>query len=181
MPKRSPAYLNLSLKNIKGEMWKDLPGFSDYYQMSNYGRAKALERWLERASIKGDLLLMERILKQTIKRNLNPYTKKYNAQLSVSLCKDARKTAISPGRMVYYLFVEKFNINDSKLTVIAKDGDKLNMYYRNLMLTSKSVVEKKHIENTKKESHLKQYRNTTMMGTGSKHTRRLKKLPQKPE
>ena len=69
-------YQNLSLKDIKGEQWEDIPGFEDYYQVSNYGRFKGLDRWIERKSIKGDLHLPEQILKQTKSKAFNPYTKR---------------------------------------------------------------------------------------------------------
>jgi len=36
-------YQNLSLKSIKGERWKDIPGLEDYFMVSNFGRVKRLE------------------------------------------------------------------------------------------------------------------------------------------
>jgi hypothetical protein len=36
-------YQNLSLKNIKGERWKDIPGLEMYFKVSDYGRVKRLE------------------------------------------------------------------------------------------------------------------------------------------
>ncbi|MFM9908601.1 MAG: hypothetical protein ACKVOW_04595 [Chitinophagaceae bacterium] len=47
------------------------------FQVSNYGRIKALARWIEPKSIKGDLPLSEKMLKQTKSKAFNPYTKKY--------------------------------------------------------------------------------------------------------
>lgn len=35
---------NLSLKNIDGEIWKDIPDYEGCYQVSNFGRVKSLER-----------------------------------------------------------------------------------------------------------------------------------------
>lgn len=74
MSKLDYDYLNLTLSDLPGEIWKDVPGFLGYYQVPNYGRVKALERWIERNSGKGDLHLKERILKQTVHKGLNPYT-----------------------------------------------------------------------------------------------------------
>jgi NUMOD4 motif len=34
---------NHSLKNIKGEKWKEIPGFEGYFMVSNFGRVKRLE------------------------------------------------------------------------------------------------------------------------------------------
>ena len=39
-------YQNLSLKDMKGEEWKNIPGFEDEYQLSNYGRLKSQDRWV---------------------------------------------------------------------------------------------------------------------------------------
>lgn len=35
---------NKSLENLKGEVWKDIPGYEGEYQVSNLGRVKSLER-----------------------------------------------------------------------------------------------------------------------------------------
>ena len=35
-------YLNMSLENMKGEEWRDIEGFIDYYQVSNMGNIKSL-------------------------------------------------------------------------------------------------------------------------------------------
>lgn len=34
----------LSLENLEGEEWRDVVGYENYYQISNYGRLKALDR-----------------------------------------------------------------------------------------------------------------------------------------
>jgi len=153
MEKKYP-YQNLSLKDMKGELWEDIPDFIDSYQVSNYGRIKALERWVERA-VKGDLHLKEKILKHSINRHFNPYTKKYNKQLVLSLCRDAMKKTIVTGRMVYYCFVKKFNLNDPTLAVVNKNGDSLNIHYSNLKLVLKSEVQIKTYREQRKKKLFK--------------------------
>ena len=37
-------YKNLSLEDMPGEVWKDIPGWEGYYQISNLGRAKSCKR-----------------------------------------------------------------------------------------------------------------------------------------
>ena len=37
-------YQNLSLEDMPGEVWKDIPGWDGYYQASNTGRIKAISR-----------------------------------------------------------------------------------------------------------------------------------------
>ena len=36
-----------SHKHTSNEVWKDIPGYEDYYQVSNVGRVKSLERIIE--------------------------------------------------------------------------------------------------------------------------------------
>lgn len=151
MREKKYPYQNLSLKDIKGEVWEDIPDFTDYYQVSNFGRIKSLERWTER-SPKGDMLLKERILKQSLFKKLNPYTKKYTTHLTVSLCRNASKNTVKAARLVYYLFVKKFDPEDPTLVVVPKDGDPLSLYYKNLKLVQKGDVQLKvYKENQKKK------------------------------
>lgn len=37
-------YKNLSLEDLSNEIWKDIPGYEGFYQISNMGRVKGLER-----------------------------------------------------------------------------------------------------------------------------------------
>lgn len=37
-------YKNLSLEDIQGEIWKDIPGYENSYQISNMGRVKSLPK-----------------------------------------------------------------------------------------------------------------------------------------
>jgi len=142
-------YQNLSLKNLPGEIWKEIPGYEDSYELSNYGRIKSLERWVERG-VKGDFHLKEKILKQQPSKRLNPYTKKYNWVLSVSLCQDACKNAFGAHRIVYYLFVKKFDLNDQTQVITFKDGNNLNTNYKNLSLVPKSAIQVKTYDQKRK-------------------------------
>lgn len=44
------------------EIWKDITGFEGYYQVSNQGRIKSLQRTIKRKGSKGPLNLKEKIL-----------------------------------------------------------------------------------------------------------------------
>jgi hypothetical protein len=57
-------YKNLSLKDIPGEIWKDIEGFEGYYQVSNMGRVKSLER--EVWNGRGYYTKREKILSQSV-------------------------------------------------------------------------------------------------------------------
>jgi len=66
---------------MKSEIWKDIKNYEGYYQISNKGRVKSLNRIVPH-SYSGKLTLPEKILK---------LHKKSNGYYTVSLCKNTRK------------------------------------------------------------------------------------------
>ena len=58
-------YQNLSLEDMPGEVWRDIPGWDGYYQVSNIGRAKSLDREIVDSSGR-HYYRYSRILKQTL-------------------------------------------------------------------------------------------------------------------
>jgi len=58
-------YQNLSLEDMPGEVWRDIPGWDGYYQVSNMGRAKSLDREIIDSSGR-HYYRYSRILKQTL-------------------------------------------------------------------------------------------------------------------
>ncbi len=63
------------------EIWKDIPNYEGYYQVSNYGRVKSLERWVLH-SRRGKDFVRERILKQHINRYCFVVLSKDNFQIN---------------------------------------------------------------------------------------------------
>ena len=41
------TYQNLSLEDLPNEIWKDVVGYEGLYQVSNLGRIKSLDRYVE--------------------------------------------------------------------------------------------------------------------------------------
>ncbi len=58
-----PIWQNLSLENLEGEIWKDIPDYEGKYQVSNMGRVKSLLRIVNKWD--GLRTVPERILKQS--------------------------------------------------------------------------------------------------------------------
>jgi hypothetical protein len=140
-------YQNLSFKNIKGEKWKDIPGFEDEYQLSNYGRLKSQDRWIDYG--KHDSFRPGRI----IKLRLSGSTKNNNRRdLQMKLHKDGKRYYYSVARFVFHLFVNSFDTEDHSLIVTRKDGDPLNYYYKNLVLKSISEIAKEGFAANKRKS-----------------------------
>ena len=129
--------LNTLLTDLFGEKWKDIPGFEDEYQLSNFGRVKSLDRWVNKG--KYDQFRPGRIIKQRLvssqKKNIE-----VTVDLQMNLHKDKKRYALTVARYVYCLFVAPFDLEDHTLIVTRKDGNKLNCYYKNLLLRSISEV-----------------------------------------
>jgi hypothetical protein len=75
------------------EIWKDIAGYEGYYQVSNYGRVKSLERWVPHVR-RGKDFVREIILKQHVKR-----------YCFVVLSKDGFTTNKSVHRLVAIAFI----------------------------------------------------------------------------
>jgi hypothetical protein len=59
------GYLNLSPEDIKGEIWKDIIGFENTYQISSFGRIKSLDRIINiNGGNGGKYVIKGKILKQ---------------------------------------------------------------------------------------------------------------------
>lgn len=99
MENKIEHWKNLDLNDIEGEVWRDIKGYKNIYQVSTFGRIKSLERisWNGHKwhGHKG------RIIKQGILPS---------GYLKVSLCKDGKIKTILVHRIVSFAFIEnKYN------------------------------------------------------------------------
>jgi hypothetical protein len=130
---------NLSLENLPGEAWKDVPGLDGVAELSNYGRVKTVRRWVERAGIGGGFWKKDRILTNRVQVQELVYLKRKKYQLAVSVGFEGKKYSFAIGRMVHYLFVKKFKLEDRHILTSYKDGNPFNVHYQNLLLTTSSL------------------------------------------
>lgn len=126
-------YQNVSLTNIKRELWTDVPGLEGYYALSNFGRIKRFpfeilcsNGHLRRMKVKIIRLELQKIPNQTMKDNV--------FFLRAKICRSGNFYNLSVARLVYYSFIKKFNLEDENLVVLAKDGDGKNINPKNLQL-----------------------------------------------
>jgi len=88
-------YQNLSLEDMPGEVWRDIPGWDGYYQVSNMGRAKSIGRILPARGGK------TRILKTHILKQSLIYGRRY---LSFSARKENKTVRFYVHRIVCTIF-----------------------------------------------------------------------------
>lgn len=102
---------------MENEIWKDVPGYDGYYQVSNYRHVKSLSRQIV---VRGNTRLLhnDRFIK---------ISKYNNGYCFVTLSKNGKNEQILLHRLVMKTFV-----GNSKLEVNHKDGNKENNNINNL-------------------------------------------------
>jgi hypothetical protein len=85
-------------KMTKSEEWRPIPGWSDLYEVSSYGRVRSLTRTIEQVG-KGGTVYTRRYAGRvlTAKPNLKGYP-------DLHLCRDGKKTAVEIHRLVALAF-----------------------------------------------------------------------------
>ena len=131
MKRTKYPFQDLSWNDLQDEQWKDIPELMGYYQLSNKGRVRRVAHHRTTASgIRMPVAGM--LLCQQVKATYNSFTKDYRFNLRFSATVNKRRHYISTARMVYYCFVEPFDLTDSRQLVLYKDGDSLNVCAENL-------------------------------------------------
>ncbi len=110
------------------EVWKNIKGYENLYQVSNLGRIKSLARYSAYRNSKR--FINEKIMK---------LHKSYNGYLRVELCKNNITKKYLVHRLVAYAFL---NEHDNNLEINHKDGNKQNNKIENLEWVSRSENEK---------------------------------------
>lgn len=95
----------------KNEIWKDVPGFEGFYQISNYGRIKSLSR------------------SKRFKEKIRVLRKHKNGYLYTVLSAKNKRQTVRPHRLVALCFLPNETL---KNTVNHKDFDRINNYVDNL-------------------------------------------------
>ena len=107
------------IKNI--EIWKDIDGFDNIYQVSNLGKVRSKDRivvaWNNTKNDYSSKRIKGKILKQSIR----------NGYYSVTLTKE--RISCSVHRLLATTFIDN---QENKETVNHKDGNKLNNHLSNI-------------------------------------------------
>jgi len=148
------AFMNLSLVDMEGEEWLDIPQFDGYYLISNYSRVKSLPRLIQYIS-RGRTVsryTKERIVPQSIKGTHNEYTKKYIFSLQVILSYEGQAYHFLIHRLMYELYIGNIDFETDKLRIVHKDGDNLNNRIENLESSNGTAIFYKSLKNETRPS-----------------------------
>jgi hypothetical protein len=127
---------NRSLKDLPNEEWKLIEGF-EYYAISNYGRVKSLQRIAP--SVNGNKkILPEKILKLVFPKYFNKYLNRYFHYAVCRFSWEGKRYPRSVAGLVYYHFVEKFDMHDLCISIAPKDNNRLHLHSSNLEKISAS-------------------------------------------
>ena len=169
-----PPWQNKDLKDIKGEVWKPIPGVEDYGMISNYGSLKRLA--FEQMNKQGQTIpYKERIQSQKIIAYNNRFVKDRTGHLSARIQVQKKCHYISIGRMVYHCFVASFDLSDHSIFITYKDNDRLNTRPDNLMKTDISGLIIHSMEAGRRDMHFGH--NATNQAIFSERGRKITRKP----
>lgn len=154
-------YLNLSVADIDKEIWKQIPGYEDYYEISCFGRVRSMERIIPHPRL-GSQYIKQRILTQKIIEHRNIKTGIPSIDLQVCLTMDGQSRHCNVRRLVYSAFIKKLNYRTDQTCVVNKNGNGFDCRIENIGILTvaeksiraykrKRVVESylKHADRTK--------------------------------
>ncbi|RXK87136.1 NUMOD4 domain-containing protein [Filimonas effusa] len=149
-------YQNKSLVSIRGERWKDIPGFEGYYQASNMGRIKSCDRTIPHPRW-GSQSVYSQILSQSVAKNRNIKTGDPMIDLRVTLNVEGVPHYYNTRRLIYITFINsELDYAKDELYIINKDGDGYNNRVNNLKAVTRQEKSRRAFERGRVvESHLK--------------------------
>ena len=113
-------YKNLSLEDLSGEIWKDIPGYEGLYQVSNMGRIKSIANKEIKFGVNQVNSKIDKIIKQL---------KNGQGYLRIGLSKNNKQIKFSVHRLVAQTFIPN---PENKTTVNHKNEIKTDNRVENL-------------------------------------------------
>ena len=149
---------------MEEEIWKDIPNYEGFYQVSSFGNVKSLKREINRGN--NILPVQERLLRPA--NNVHGY-------YMVNLCKNGIQKTHKIHQLVAVTFLDH-DINGMKSVVNHKDFNKLNNHVSNLeIVTQRENTSQKHLKSTSQytgvcwDKHAKKWLSSIKIKGKSKH------------
>ncbi|GEN67891.1 NUMOD4 domain-containing protein [Chryseobacterium rhizosphaerae] len=124
---------NNSLNNLPNEEWKLIEGFENY-EISNYGRVKSLKRITVTPRSRREE--PEKVMELFFTKYSNKYLERSYYNTFCSLSSEGVKYRKSIARLVYYHFIEKYDMDNKSVVISYKDSNSFHLHYSNLELLS---------------------------------------------
>lgn len=137
-----PACMNLSIQDLPGEIWKPVPDLESYFSISSKGRVKRLNTWTTK---KNKTFWKEHIVSLFVVKSGDMYY--IIAQVSYN----GKSLHIPIVRMLYYCFVERFDLHDKRLVVKNDNSPQWDIDLSKLHLqTAADILTQRNKENATK-------------------------------
>ncbi|MFT3822364.1 MAG: NUMOD1 domain-containing DNA-binding protein [Chitinophagaceae bacterium] len=153
MQQTKKPYQDLSLKNIKKEIWEDIPGLDGYFAVSDYGRVKRME-YTHQYRNGAIYTIPEKIIKPGIVQQGNAFKGDVTKHLITRVVIEGVRHSFTIVRLVYYCFVEPFDLEDAGIMILTKDCDNFNIRPSNLVKATWQQRQQRVVERGRAESPL---------------------------
>lgn len=120
--------MNLLLKDLPGENWKPFPDLEEYFAISNKGRIKRLNTWTQSIS---QTFWKEHIISLFVQKS---DSEKYFLYTKINC--NGRSYNIAITRMLYYCFIEEFDLKDKNLVIVNESDPQWDIDISKLTLQS---------------------------------------------
>lgn len=176
-PKKLQPHENTIDSLLEGEIWKDIPGFEEYYQASNLGRIRSVDRVVPHPRL-GQQFVKGRILKQSKAVNKNTMSDEKMVDLRVSLNFDGKPHYFNTRRIVYMTFVDPdLDYEKDRKVIVNKDCNGYNNAVNNLgCITNHDKTQRAIDRNRVPESYLATADRTGWVSGGVTRRKPVRKL-----
>ena len=139
--------------DMEGEMWEDIFGLDGYFVISNLGRIKRQRYEIQRSN--GSVCVMaEKIIKPKVGKARNKFKNDYTYYIMGKVVIQGKDFSFSVARLVYYCFVQPFDLDDNSIVILCKDTDNLNIQPSNLILANLNQKRQRIVERKRFRSPL---------------------------
>lgn len=135
-------YQILTPGNLPGERWDDVPGFEGYYQASNKGRVRSVDRTIPHPRLYQQFV-KGRVLSQSIAKNRNTVVGDEMVDLRVSLNMEGSQTYFNVRRLIWLTFRGPLNFEKDGWIIINKNGNGYDCSISNLKKVSASIKQRR--------------------------------------
>ena len=169
-------YEDLDSDQLPNEVWKPLIDYEGYYEVSNLGRVRSIDRVIPHPRIKSQFV-KGRILKQKIVVNKNSISDEPMVDLQVTLSANGKMRYRNVRRLVYTTFIKKLNYKRDKKYVVNKNCNGYDNSVENVVCVTKKEKSKRAFDRGRvPESYLATADRTGWINPGSLQRKPVRQL-----